>query len=162
MAFTITTTNINAKATYVTPFTTLTAFKTKVDQFVSDEITGITTKEIASESYKAPIVFFDINGDECGTVTPEATSVTMYGDFTALIVADANLGEAIAGMGGEQSLDETKANWSVKIKCSLLNVDEEFYVTFFRTYATVTGAATEDIINSVNAWFATNVPVKAD
>ncbi len=138
----------NAKRTY-TPIADVAAFEASVAGFASDTTMGLTRKEKSSETYKAKIIYFDVNSDEAGYVNLYLADKTAYEDMADLLAGN-EAAETAAGIGGTASRDSTEDTWNAKFSCSL--GEDTFTVTITREYMLINGFEEDATLAAVEAW----------
>lgn len=149
--FTRTTISQNAKREYTTPITSLADFLQVCADFFDDTTTG--TKTTTSESLKAKIVYFNVAGDEAGSVTLVAETQTSYEDGIALLLGT-EAAETIAGTGASGSEDEDHT-WAKKYSVSYAvssEVTDSFTVTIGNKYMLITGYSYEASLTALENW----------
>lgn len=164
----ITATSISGKLTYenMLPYGTGGAsLKTEIDKFVSDTTLGYTTKEFYSGVGGFVIKYADANGVFKGAAAVKlnyrASKGKNYAQYWAALSAseaqikgDENLLEAIAGVGGSNSISDKDRTPVVKFKCSS-SVDANFYVDIGISYTSCSSVDTIAEVTALGTWVNT-------
>ena len=143
----------NAKRTY-TAIADVATFAEAVASFAADSTMGLTRKEKSAETYKAKIIYFDVNSDEAGYVNLYLADKTAYEEMASFLAGN-EASETAAGIGGAGSRDSTEDTWSAKFSCSL--GEDTFTVTITREYMLINGFEEDATLAAVEAW-ADTVP----
>ncbi len=145
--FTETSISRNAKREY-TPISTLETFTTAVQKFVDDTTMSFTKKEAGAATYKAKIVYFDVDGNEKGYVNYYAEDTTTYEDMTTYLKENAaEVAAGVDGVGTRNSADDT---WSVKYSCAI--GEDTFSVTITREYMLISGFEQDTTLSAIETW----------
>ena len=156
--FTKTAISQNAKREFTAPVASLEAFNAVVEAFRNDTSMGFTNKKQTAENLKAQIVYFDENSNEKGSVVLYAEDREQFETMVAFLEGDLAAEAANGENHGGASRDSTLDSWIVKFSCTNMvtvggtEVEDNFTVTFGRTYMNVTSFSYEETINKIETW----------
>ena len=147
-------TSINKSSTRIltAPLSTIANLKTVVDAFAADTSMNIPHKAVKKISLKVPIIYYDADGEEKGTVVMDTTNIDDYNDAVRNLEDNVTLIQKITGseVGGEGAADTSKANWTYTFDCK--KGDDTFQVVFHKNKMLVTNYSADETLYAIETW----------